>query len=184
MAGKSAGQFDRLVAPHLERLFRVACRLHGNVADAQDLVQDTCVTACENLDALAVAPHPLRWLLRTQYNRFIDGTRRRRRAPVVAMDVGSRAAHLPSLEPGPDDLLQQEDGERALDRAFHALDPVQRTLLSLRAEGYDLAEIEAVTGVARDVLRMRLYRARRSLAQQLEQQAGVPTRASLAGSGT
>ena len=42
-------KFYALVAPHLERLYRVACRLEGNAADAQDLVQDTCLAACENL---------------------------------------------------------------------------------------------------------------------------------------
>jgi len=45
-------QFDRLVAPHLDALFRVAYRLVRNTADAQDLVQDTCVTACGHLPAL------------------------------------------------------------------------------------------------------------------------------------
>jgi DNA-directed RNA polymerase specialized sigma24 family protein len=49
------------------------------------------------------------------------------------------------------------------------LDHMQRTLLSLRAEGYGLTEIETITGLAREVLRARLYRARRALAQHLEQ---------------
>jgi DNA-directed RNA polymerase specialized sigma24 family protein len=43
-------------------------------------------------------------------------------------------------------------------------------LLVLRAEGYDLTEIESITGIQKDVLRARLHRARRSLARHLEQQ--------------
>jgi DNA-directed RNA polymerase specialized sigma24 family protein len=46
-------------------------------------------------------------------------------------------------------------------------------LLVLRAEGYDLAEIETITGIGREVLRARLHRARRSLARHLEQQTGA-----------
>jgi RNA polymerase sigma-70 factor (ECF subfamily) len=184
MADEKRRQFDALIAPHLERLFRAACRLLGNAADAQDLVQDTCVTACENLAALGANTHPLRWLLRVQHNRFIDGARRRRRAPVVVLDVTARAAAMPSDRPGPDELLLQAEAERALERAFLALEESQRILLTLRAEGYDLAEIEAITGISRDVLRARLHRARRSLAQRIEELSGAPPRAARIGSGT
>lgn len=166
----SKEQFRVLVAPHLERLYRVACRLLGNTADARDLVQDTCLTACENLDELASNPHPERWLLRVQRNRFIDRARRLQRAPVVMLKAPVRTDRLASTEAGPEDLLQQQDSERALDLAFQKLDETQRLLLSLRAEGHGLADIEAITGIGRDVLRARLHRARRSLAQHLEAQ--------------
>jgi DNA-directed RNA polymerase specialized sigma24 family protein len=69
--------------------------------------------------------------------------------------------------------LQQADDERALLQAFLQLEPVQRTLLSLRAEGHDLAEIEAITGITREVLRARLHRARRMLAQHLTRTTGA-----------
>ena len=48
---------------------------------------------------------------------------------------------------------------------------MQRTLLGLRIEGYDLPEIEAITGFDRKVLSKRLHRARRSLARHLLSQA-------------
>jgi RNA polymerase sigma-70 factor, ECF subfamily len=164
------GQFHVLVEPHLERLFRVACRLLGNTADARDLVQDTCVTACENLDELASSSHPARWLLRVQRNRFIDRARRRQRAPVVTLKIAARTDRVASTEAGPEELLQQDEEERALDLAFQKLDETHRLLLSLRAEGYGLAEIEHITGIGRDVLRARLHRARCSLAQHLDAQ--------------
>ena len=53
MPKSATEQFDPLVAPHLGVLFRVAYRLLRNTADAQDLVQDTCIAACENLADLA-----------------------------------------------------------------------------------------------------------------------------------
>ncbi|MEO8315443.1 MAG: sigma-70 family RNA polymerase sigma factor [Pseudomonadota bacterium] len=170
MADVRKEQFNTLVAPHLERLFRVACRLLGNTADARDLVQDTCVIACENLAELETNSHPERWLLRVQRNRFIDRARRRQRAPVVTLKVPARTERLASTEAGPEELLQRDEEERALDIAFQKLDDTHRLLLSLRAEGYGLAEIETITGIGKDVLRARLHRARRSLAQHLEAQ--------------
>jgi RNA polymerase sigma-70 factor (ECF subfamily) len=158
-------QFDALVAPHLEALYRMAYRLVRNVPDAQDLVQDTCVAACDSLEAIAAADSPLRWLLRVQHNRFIDLHRRRARSPVVStaelIDVTSLASGLPD----PEQLLQQFQNEQLLEQAFLQLEEMPRTLLCLRAEGYELPEIEAITGLDRSVLSARLHRARLRLAQ-------------------
>jgi RNA polymerase sigma factor (sigma-70 family) len=156
-------QFDALVVPHLETLFRMAYRLVRNTADAQDLAQDTCVAACGSLDAITAADSPLRWLLRVQHNRFIDAHRRRNRAPIATMrepDVETLISELPD----PEQLLQQFQSEQVLEQAFLRLDEMQRTVLSLRAEGYELPEIEAITGIDRNVLSARLHRARLRLA--------------------
>lgn len=165
-------QFDRLVKPHLATLFRVAYRLVRNTPDADDLVQDTCIAACENLVELAAVDHPRYWLLRVMNNRFLNNARRRRRAPFVPMEDSPAVAQLPSSAPGPEELMEQSDGERALERAFLRLTEEQRTLLSLRAEGYGLAEIATVIGADQEVLRARLHRARSRLAQHLDQPQG------------
>jgi RNA polymerase sigma-70 factor, ECF subfamily len=169
-------QFDERVAPHLERLFRVAYRLVRNTADAEDLVQDTCIIACENMAGLKGTDNPAGWLLRVLHNRFIDGARRRKRVPFIGLEEGG-VLHLASPEPDPQQALQQEEAGRQLTRAFLALEPMQRTLLTLRAEGYGLGEIESITGIGSEVLRARLHRARRNLAQRLDELSGAaPTR--------
>jgi RNA polymerase sigma-70 factor (ECF subfamily) len=168
MADPGPRAFDERIAPQLALLFRAAWRLTGNRADAEDLVQDTCVLACENPKALGEADHPDRWLLRVLYHRFIDGTRRRRRSPVVPR----KGEELPlpvADEAGPEDLAMQTEQECALQEACDKLSDTQRALLSLRAEGYGLDEIETITGIGKDVLRARLHRARLSLARYLEQ---------------
>jgi RNA polymerase sigma-70 factor (ECF subfamily) len=151
----------------MDMLLRVAHRLVRNPHDAQDLVQDTCVAACEHPAQVEAATHPERWLLRVLHNRFIDVARRHQRNPLVALEDVTGATRLASDQPGPEDLQEQADDERAFVHAFLQLDAVQRTLLTLRAEGHDLAEIEAITGLASEVLRGRLHRARRSLARHL-----------------
>jgi RNA polymerase sigma-70 factor (ECF subfamily) len=165
MQNSRRNQLNTLVAPHLNTLFRMAYQLLRNAADAQDLVQDTCVAACANLDALAAADSPLRWLLRVQQNRFIDTHRRRGRSPLVAAD--EEAAAVVSDLPDPEQLLQQLESEALLERAFLQLESMQRVLLTLRAEGYELPEIEEITGIEREALGARLRRARLRLAQVL-----------------
>jgi RNA polymerase sigma-70 factor (ECF subfamily) len=166
MQDSRRNQIDALVAPHLDTLFRMAYQLLRNAADAQDLVQDTCVGACANLGSLAAADSPLRWLLRVQHNRFIDMHRRRSRSPLVAVDEES-TADIPSELPDPEQLLQQMEAETLLERAFLQLEGMQRVLLALRAEGYELPEIESITGIEREALGARLRRARLRLAAVL-----------------
>jgi RNA polymerase sigma factor (sigma-70 family) len=175
-------RFDALVAPHLETLLRVAYRLVRNQADAQDLVQETCIAACEHPDDVGTADHPVRWLLRVLHNRFIDRTRRQKRSQLVPLDDADAENPLVCGNPGPEESLLNSDAQRALARAFLELEKSQRTLLVLRVEGYDLGEIESITGIGRDVLRARLHRARRSLARHLEQQTGATPVALLIGS--
>jgi RNA polymerase sigma factor (sigma-70 family) len=172
-----------LVAEHLDTLFRVAYRLTQNRPDAQDLVQDTCVAAAENMDALGAMDTPLHWLLRVMQNRFLDSARRRQRSPFVAPGRAQHALHVVSDAPGPEELLQQAEGEGVLQRAFLRLDEMQRTLLSLRAEGYGLTEIETITGLAKEVLRARLHRARRALAQHMDELSAAAAPASRVGRG-
>ncbi len=173
-----------LVAEHLDTLFRVAYRLTHNTPDAQDLVQDTCVAAAENVSTLAAMDTTLHWLLRVMHNRFLDGVRRRQRSPFAIPARTQHALRVASEAPGPEELLQQADGESALQRAFLRLDDMQRTLLSLRAEGYDLTEIESITGLAKEVLRARLYRARQALVQYLEETSDTAPSAGRVESGT
>lgn len=175
-------RFNARVAPHLPALFRVAYRLVRNRSDAQDLVQDTCIAACENATAVGEADHPVRWLLRLLHNCFIDRTRRQKRANLVSLDEADAVHPLVSGLPGPEETMLHTDAQRAVARAFLELEPMQRTLLVLRLEGYDLGEIESITGIHRAVLGARLHRARNSLARHLEQQTGATSAALLIGS--
>lgn len=107
IADKGTGHFDKLVAPHLPILFRVAWRLLRNVADAEDLVQDTCVAACENVATLAAAKHPIHWLLRVLHNRFIDRARRIRRSPILTMEVAEVVDAIADEAPGPEPVMTE-----------------------------------------------------------------------------
>src|SRR5690606_21384543 len=49
MSNSDAQRFKALVDPHLDALFRAAFRLARNEADAQDLVQETCIRAYQRI---------------------------------------------------------------------------------------------------------------------------------------
>lgn len=171
MSRQKQRAFQRSIAPTLPRLFRLAYRLTGSVPDAEDLVQDTCVAACEKLDTLKAMEHPDRWLLRVLNNRFIDGARRESRAPVVNIhDVALSATVVERAEESQGDLAELTERERAFLAACAKLSDDHRMMLSLRAEGYALPEIAEITGIEGSALRGRLHRARQSLAQHLTEE--------------
>ena len=89
-------QFAVHIAPHLEALFRLAYRLLRNTSDAQDLVQDTCLSACGRLQEVAATDSPRKWLLTVLHNRFIDGQRRRNRSPLVPAEEVDDLDEIPS----------------------------------------------------------------------------------------
>ena len=60
--------------------------------------------------------------------------------------------------------------ESALQTAWLMLERTQRSLLALRAEGYGMSEISAITGIPHDALGARLHRARRSLRRHLDRE--------------
>jgi RNA polymerase sigma-70 factor (ECF subfamily) len=173
--------FDVLVRPQMAALFRAAYRLTGNRADAEDLVQDTCVTAYAHLLELKTCAYPLRWLMRVLFNRFIDGIRKQERGPFQSIDIAPESSVLASNAADPEALASEADGENAFYRAWLELDENQRALLSLRAEGYGLVEIAEITGIAHEVLGARLHRARKSLKRHLDNIEEAETSASRCG---
>jgi RNA polymerase sigma-70 factor (ECF subfamily) len=165
-----AKRFIRLVEPHLDALFRAAFRLAGNTADAEDLVQDTCLRACQGVNELDEERSVKTWLLTVMHNVFVDGTRRARRSPVTAKADDTELDAHPCADPDPEERVAMAQREKRLHEAWSKLDRGHQALLALRAEGYSLAEIAAITSVPIDALQSRLYRARSNLARYLKEE--------------
>ena len=145
MPNPDARRFEILIEPHFDALYRAAYRLARNRADAEDLVQETCVRAYEHIaeprDPQLIKP----WLLRVMHNLFIDGVRRARIAALASSgddeEAASSAAHQ-----SPEESLSTAESEEQLHRAWLKLDRNHRALLALQAEGYSVQEIGEITG--------------------------------------
>src|SRR5687767_9797116 len=176
MANHDRQRFAALIEPHLDAMFRAAYRLSRNRADADDLVQETCIRAYLRIGQLREAQPVKAWLLRVMHNLFVDGVRRARLAPVAPRPAGdSPEESSASPAPNPETSAYTTQREELLQRAWLKLDRGHRALLALKAEGYTLAEIGEITGVAADALTARLYRARQNFARHLTaEQAFAP----------
>lgn len=59
-----ATQFERLLRPQLDRLYRLAFRFTSSRENAEDLVQELCVRLFPKLDQLQRLDRPGPWLAR------------------------------------------------------------------------------------------------------------------------
>ena len=169
-AAGDGGAFDALIRPRLGRLFRLAVAITRDAADAEDAVQDGCVSAWRDLPRLRDRTRFDAWLAQIVVNACRGELRRRRRVVVREIDVETvgpqDAAALTSR--GPDDRIGEVE---AIRHAFGRLDPEIRLLLHLHyAEGRPLAEIGVITRAPVGTVKWRLWNARRALERELREE--------------
>ena len=168
---RQQASFEKLVQPHFDRLWRLAFRLTGRRAEAEDLFQELLIKAFGKLDELVTIDEPGSWLSRVMYNLFIDERRRFARSRMHVVDE----AHLPG--DGLDGLAGDDDPARnnerleklkQLDLALAQLSDEQRIIVLLHdTEGYKHVEIQELTGVPVGTVKSRLHRARARLREIL-----------------
>lgn len=162
-------RFEALLAPQVERLYRLAYRFTGNRSDAEDLVQELLVRLFPRTEELAALEHLRPWLARALYNLFIDTVRQRSRDP---LHQSMEEAVLETVEdpgPSPEGDVERLWLRRRLAAALAELNPDQRALLALHdMEGYTLPELTIILDTPIGTLKSRLHRARERLKNSLE----------------
>ena len=163
--------FERLLRPHLERLYGLAWRLTGTKADAEDLFQELLVKAYTKLDTLADIDEPLPWLNRVMYNLFVDRHRslKRQRMHFVseAQLPGGGLAEMAGSD-NPEQDQQRFEKLQRLDAALQKLSDEHRLVVLLHdTDGYKLSEIQELTGIPTGTIKSRLHRARARLKEML-----------------
>ena len=163
-------RFEREALVHLDVLYRVALRLTGSAADADDLVQETMLKAYRGFDGFQEGTNAKGWLLTILRNAFINEYRRRSRRPEqLDLDTAEATGALPDEEL---EVPQERFFDGIVDdevlRAVDALPPVFREAVVLSdIEGLDYQEIAKVMAVPVGTVKSRLFRGRRLLKAKL-----------------
>lgn len=120
--------FDRLVEVHRRETYRLAYRLLGNHADADDLAQDAFLRAYRSLKRFRGDSSFRTWLTRIVLNLATD----RRRERAFRRMVPLEQAPAGGAETGPNGLPAACPGGEILEKAVRQLPPRQRETLILR----------------------------------------------------
>jgi RNA polymerase sigma-70 factor (ECF subfamily) len=160
-------EFERLLRPHLDRLYRFAHRLTTSSADAEDLFQEVMAKIYARLAEVPDLQDTGSWLCRVMYNLYIDQQRRFIRRRLVSVEENRLPGKsVESCAGGEDPIVAAQLAEDImhLDRALSVLSDEQRLILMLHdVEGYKLKEIQAFTEEPMGTLKSRLHRARARL---------------------
>ncbi|QMW22271.1 sigma-70 family RNA polymerase sigma factor [Sandaracinobacteroides saxicola] len=159
---------DPLLRLH-PRLFALAYRITGSVADAEDSVQDAAL-AWLQVDPAVVA-NAEAWLVRTATNAAIDRLRARRRRPYPGPWLPEPAPG----ETGGDTPELAASLRLAFMLMLERLTPAQRVALLLH-DVFDLPhdEVAAILGSSPAAARQHLARARRAIADERPRFAVAP----------
>jgi RNA polymerase sigma-70 factor (ECF subfamily) len=157
---------------HSSRIFGYCLSLLGSREEAEDAVQTTFMNVQRGLDRGVIPQYELAWLFKIArnvcYNRSESSSRRRRVESAHDLD------NLEEVLASPDRSAGVSIGE--LTHALGAIPERQRRALLLREfQGMSYEEIAGELSVSVAAVETLLFRARRSLADQLEQ-AGMPRR--------
>ncbi|TMH81082.1 MAG: RNA polymerase sigma factor [Betaproteobacteria bacterium] len=168
-ARPAESNFEDLLRPQVEYLYRLAWRFTGSVADAEDLVQDVLTKLFPRTQELLEIERLRPWLARVLYNQYVDSVRQRSRSPIVELVAGVEGEEnpldaLPTAKDGPEANAERTGQRERILRALDRLNPEQRAVVAMHdVEGYSLEELETMLETPLGTLKSRLHRARQRL---------------------
>jgi RNA polymerase sigma-70 factor (ECF subfamily) len=152
--------FEATVLPEAERLYRLALAIVDDRAEAEDVVQETLLSAWRRWPALRDYANQSAWLTRVCVNHSI---RRRRHFQTRALGLGDREPL-----PGRPESSPYEGRLVDVHRAYHHLSPPQRAMVTLHLrDGFTVNECAALLGCRPGTARSHLGRAMVKLRKEL-----------------
>jgi RNA polymerase sigma-70 factor (ECF subfamily) len=163
-------EFQGLVRPHLDALFRTAFRMTGERSAAEDLVQEAFLRGFRAFSGFEKGSNFKAWMYRILTNTYISEYRRRKQAPRPTDFTEFDLEADPAVEP-----LKAEEVERVGDRlgdaARRALArlPEEHRLVFLLSSLEDLTyrEIAEALQIPIGTVMSRLFRTRSALRTEL-----------------
>lgn len=161
--------FEDLVRPQVEYLYRLAWRFTANVQDAEDLVQDVLLKLYPRTEEMLEIQRLRPWLARVLYHQYVDSVRQRARSPVLQLVTEGDGEDdpldkVPTTREGPEEHAERSGVRDLILSALRQLNPEQRAVVTMHdVEGYSLEELETMLETPLGTLKSRLHRARQRL---------------------
>lgn len=179
--------FQTLATRHERRIYTVARRITGNEPDAEDVTQQTFLSAIENLDHFRGEASFATWLQRIATHAALKVLRKRRGLPTVSLEAATESSegydtvphpeYIADWRESPERLVGRNETSRLIDEALAELDEKHRVIFLLRdVEGLSVKETADALGISEVNVKVRLLRARLQLRERLTRAFGDPAR--------
>jgi RNA polymerase sigma-70 factor (ECF subfamily) len=167
-------EFAKLVDAYSAPIYRLGLRMLGNEQDAEDVLQNTFLSALTHLSNFEGRSSVLTWLYRIAVNEALMTMRRGK--PEVNIDDVEPSDNTEDLSQTqfvdwgalPEDELLSAEGKQALDSAIQNLPENLRMVFLLRdIQELSIKDTAETLGLTESNVKVRLLRARLSLREQL-----------------
>lgn len=158
--------FERLVTTYDQQVLHLIFRMQRNLADAQDIYQDTFLKAFEKIGTFRFESEFRTWLFRIAINQCVNARRKKRLRDWLTFsddpeNPGSVAVPGPE---SPEHQFSQSEIKHQIDSALNHLSAQQRAIFILKhEEGYKIKEISELLNCAEGTVKNQLFRATRKL---------------------
>ncbi len=156
--------FDELCREHGDRLLRQAIALSGDATMAEDLVQETLVSAWRGLPRFGGQCHFFTWLCSILIHRYRNSRRKKWPLPFSFLFGGEHdqaanfLASVPDLSPTPGAQAERQENAMGVLRSLEKLPAKQREVVYLRFYAEESLEgIAAALGCSVGTVKSRLF---------------------------
>ncbi len=154
--------FRVLARRHVPAAIRLARRILGNAAEAEDVAQEAMLRVWTHAPRWQPLAAFRTWLTRVVVNLCLD---RKRRAPWVELEA---AGEIVDVSLGPGEKMEGEERERLLAAAIDRLPERQRIAIVLSySEGMSNAQVAEMLGTSVSAVETLLVRGKQSLRRTL-----------------
>jgi RNA polymerase sigma-70 factor, ECF subfamily len=167
--------FAELHRLYARRLYRKILSITKNHEDAEDVLQETLMRAYMGLASFEGKSKLISWLTRIAINSSLMSLRKRRARREASFDSSScnedetTQLQIKDSSPNPEEFCLQRERSRRVVHALAGLKPPLRTVVQIQLnEECSLKEIAESLNVSVAAVKARLHRARRRLAQRVQ----------------
>ncbi len=177
--------FETLTTRYEQRVFSLAMRMLRQEQDAEDVTQQTFLSALENLSGFRGEASFVTWLLRIASHAALKVIRKRQGLKTISLEEATEGSDQVDSIPhpefiadwrqSPEQLVQKNEIQRLLNEALARLDEKHRLIFLLRdVEGLSVKETAEALGLSEANTKVRLLRARLQLREHLTRTLGDP----------
>lgn len=185
-AGELAA-FEALLARHERQVYSLALRILRQQQDAEDVAQQTFLSALEHLESFRGESSFSTWLLRIATYAALKVIRKRKGLTTISLDEattpGEPGEPVPHPEfiadwrSSPEELAHRKEIQHLLDEALAQLDDKHRLVFILRdVQGLSIKETAEALALSEANTKVRLLRARLQLREHLTRELGDEAR--------
>jgi RNA polymerase sigma-70 factor (ECF subfamily) len=180
--------FEQLTTRYENRIYSLAWRILRHNQDAEDVTQETFLSALEHLGTFRGEARFSTWLFRIATFAALKVLRKRKGLPTVSLEEAtepdSATQEIPHPEyiadwrQSPEELVGRRETSALLENALSQLSEKHRLVFLLRdVEGLSVREAAQALNLSEANIRVRLLRARLELREHLTRAFGDPMRA-------